>query len=159
MAEQNVAAQQHTWLQHHRDALGALDDAATADSLRLAIDDVLAHLDGEAFQQVAHRVLTAFTIQDGMHRLHGVANLALLDGGQNSALNNAAFEVKRRRVIAFDRAGAYVPLGTRRVFLKYYTDSESQQLHFWGPQDQEAYLAEIEKVVGPYLKAADQERR
>jgi hypothetical protein len=151
------AEQQRTWLQHHRDALGALDNAAQADSLRTSIDKVLGDLDGPAFQEVAHRVLAAFTIQDGTQRLHGVANLALLDGSQNSALNNAAFEVKRRRVINFDRAGAYVPLGTRRVFLKYYTDTESQQLHFWGPQDQEAYFAEIEKVVGPYLKTTEQE--
>lgn len=149
------AEQQRTWLHQHRDALGALDDAVKADSLLAAIDDVLAHLDGPAFQEVANRVLAAFSVQDGMQHLHGVANLALLDGSHNSALNNAAFEVKRRRVIDFDRAGAYVPLGTRRVFLKYYTDSESQQLHFWGPQDQEAYLAEIEKVLGPYLNVAD----
>lgn len=153
------AEQQRTWLQQHRDALGALDDVAQAQALRDAIDNVLADLDGRAFQEIAQRVLTAFTVQDGMHRLHGVANLALLDGSQNTALSNAAFEVKRRRVIAFDRAGAYIPLGTRRVFLKYYTDLGSQQLHFWGPQDQEAYLSEIENVVGPYLKSADQETR
>lgn len=153
------AEQQRTWLLAHRDALGALDDTVQADSLRDAIDNVLAHLDGTSFQDIAPRVLAAFTVQDGTQHMHGVANLALLDGSQNSALNNAAFEVKRRRVIEFDRAGAYIPLGTRRVFLKYYTHSESQQLHFWGPQDREAYLAEIKKVVGPYLNTANQETR
>jgi hypothetical protein len=65
------------------------------------------------------------------------------------------FEVKRRRVIELDRKGEYIPVCTRQVFLKYYTDADAQQVHFWSTQDREAYLNAIlatEGGVGLYLK-------
>jgi len=63
--------------------------------------------------------------------------------------------VKRRRIIELDRKGAYIPVCTRQVFLKYYTDADAQQVHFWSTQDREAYLKAIlspEGGVGRYLK-------
>jgi hypothetical protein len=42
------------------------------------------------------------------------------------------------------------------VFLKYYTDAEAQQIHFWGAQDRDNYLSAMispeRGVVFPYLK-------
>lgn len=91
--------------------------------------------------------------------MHSVTNLALLSGGDNTALGNAVFEVKRRRILELDRKGAYIPVCTRQVFLKYYTEAESQQVHFWGPQDRESYLQAMisseQGVVFPYLKPED----
>ena len=89
------------------------------------------------------------------HSVHSVSNLALLASGHNSALNNAVFEVKRRRVLELDRQGAYIPICTRQVFLKYYTDADAQQVHFWSTQDRDAYLSAILATnggVGAYLK-------
>ena len=64
------------------------------------------------------------------------------------------FEVKRQRILDLDRKGAYIPICTRQVFLKYYTDADAQQVHFWSTQDREAYLATIlssDSGVGAYL--------
>ena len=66
--------------------------------------------------------------------IDAITNLALLDRDDNSVLSNAVFEVKRRHIIELDRGGSYIPVCTRNVFLKYYTDAGAQQLHFWGPQ-------------------------
>ena len=44
---------------------------------------------------------------------------------------------------------------TRQVFLKYYTDADAQQVHFWSTQDRDAYLSAILATnggVGAYLK-------
>ena len=38
------------------------------------------------------------------------------------------------------------------VFLKYYTPSDKTDLHFWGEDDRKAYVAEMKKVLKPYLR-------
>jgi hypothetical protein len=67
------------------------------------------------------------------------------------------FEVKRRHIIELDRAGAYIPVCTRDLFMKYYTDSPAQQLHFWGPSDRQGYLDAMARVLEPYLRPDDPE--
>ena len=117
-------------------------------------------VEGQVFQALSRDVTAAFTLVDtsapaAAHTMHSVSNLALLSSGHNSALNNAVFEVKRRRVLELDRQGGYIPICTRQVFLKYYTDANAQQVHFWSTQDREAYLAAIlssDGGVGTYLK-------
>jgi hypothetical protein len=37
------------------------------------------------------------------------------------------------------------------VFLKYYTPSASNQLHFWGQQDRIAYIKGINNTLKDYL--------
>ena len=37
------------------------------------------------------------------------------------------------------------------VFLKYYTPSEGNQLHFWGRADRIAYDGAMNAVLAPYL--------
>ena len=51
-----------------------------------------------------------------------------------------------------DRNGKYIPFCTKMVFLKYYTKSEHNQLHFWGKQDRDAYLEAINRVLRNYLE-------
>src|SRR5690606_10659197 len=87
---------------------------------------------------------------------HSISNLALLDSRVNSALSNSMFEVKRRAVLTWDRTGSYIPVATRNVFLKYYTRERAQQVHYWSLQDREAYLAEIERRLDPYLDTSDE---
>jgi hypothetical protein len=83
---------------------------------------------------------------------HSIANLALLEQGVNSALNNSVFEVKRREIIQRDKDGSYIPACTRYVFLKYYTENGDQQLQFWSAEDRQAYLRAIVEAVRPYLQ-------
>jgi hypothetical protein len=59
--------------------------------------------------------------------------------------------VKRQEIIRRDKAGAYIPACTRDAFLKYYTDARAQQTHFWGTKDREGYLAEMLRLLDPYL--------
>lgn len=157
------AEQWKEWLRLHREALAdlpSLDELRREELLR-RIDDVGEKIDRQVFQELAREITAAFTLADGpnaaiVHSVHSVSNLALLASGHNSALNNAVFEVKRRRILELDRRGAYIPICTRQVFLKYYTDADAQQFHFWSTQDREAYLNAILSSsggVGAYLKA------
>ena len=83
--------------------------------------------------------------------LHSIANLALLRKSDNAALNNSTFDVKRNEIIKMDKTGQYIPFCTRMVFLKYYTPSADNQLHFWGQADRLAYVRDINRVLGKYL--------
>ncbi|MFO0564295.1 MAG: DUF262 domain-containing protein [Polyangiaceae bacterium] len=150
------------WLRLHREALASLpaNDEEHRDALLRRLDDVGEKIDRRVFQELARDVAAAFTLVDtsataGAHSVHSISNLALLASGHNSALSNAAFEVKRRRILELDRMGAYIPICTRQVFLKYYTDADAQQVHFWSTQDREAYSAALlspDGGVGAYLK-------
>lgn len=139
--------QQHRWLTDHRAALGALDPAKTL-AVRQSIDDALGAidaLDGQAFAALARDVTDLFTVtsddgDDAAASLHTLDNLALLPSDVNSALGNSVFEVKRRKILERDREGAYIPICTRRVFLKYFTAADAQQVHFWSPKDRTAWL-------------------
>jgi hypothetical protein len=148
------------WLRAHARALAQLnlpEAAAERDSLVTAIDTSLNALTKERFTDLAGQVLAMFSRFEQADNLDGIENLALLPREVNSTLNNAAFEVKRQRIIATDRRGAYIPICTRRVFLKYYTESADQQLQFWSRQDRDAYqaamFADESGILTPYLRS------
>ncbi len=143
--------QWQAWLREHRDALVAPwpDRPAARDALVARIDAEIDTIERASFEALSRDIGTVFTHErdqvdaDG---LHGLGNLALLPMDLNSALSNAVFEVKRRQVVRFDREGLPVPICTRRIFLKYYTDQGARQPHIWGPRDRAAWL---DALVGP----------
>lgn len=144
------------WLDCHREALADLpdiDDAQRADLLG-RIDEVLSgDVTQQIFSDLEHEITAVFSPNDEQDGgdVHLITNLALLDSRDNSSLSNSVFEVKRRRMITRDKAGSYIPVCTRNVFLKYYTEVVGQA-HFWSARDRSAYLAAIQEVVHPYLR-------
>lgn len=155
----NKVEQWREWLRLHREALRTLPvaDAVRRDELVQRIDATLqGDIDRARFEALASEVAGLFGPESQAQALHSITNLALLSCGDNSALGNAVFEVKRRRVLALDREGAYIPPCTRHVFLKYFTGADAQQVHFWSLQDRESYLSAMidpdRGLLRPYLK-------
>jgi hypothetical protein len=151
----NTVEQWTEWLRQHRDALYGMPniDAKEVEDLSDRIDDVLPVITLEGFQELETELRSIFSPPDldGTPEEHALSNLALLERDDNSTLNNSVFEVKRQRVLELDREGSYIPICTRNVFLKYYTERRAQQLHFWSPQDRRAYMDSIERELAPYL--------
>ena len=108
-------------------------------------------IEGTQFNELQQEVFKQLSNETEGDYLDSLANMALLNVGNNAALNNSVFEVKRRKIIEMDKTGAYIPYCTRMVFLKYYTPTPSN-LHFWGADDREAYIKAIEETLKPYLK-------
>ncbi len=158
-AEQLDEVRQWTkWLELHRDALLVLPgvDKHVVNDLVERIDAALPIITKDNFHKLEHEIIPLFTAPGGdADGVHAISNLALLAGTDNSALNNSCFEVKRREILRRDREGSYIPPATRNAFLKYYTESNALQVHFWGPQDREAYLAALYDTVEPYLQLED----
>ena len=79
--------------------------------------------------------------------MHGISNMALLSGSTNASIGNSVFEVKRQMIMDDDARGNYIPLCTRKVFLKYYNKNDKnftvQQNFYWSDKDRKHYLEDI----------------
>ena len=118
------------------------------------MNDALAKekLEGPEFFAIQQRVVELLSVKGNTEYLHSIANMALLSSTDNAALNNSTFDVKRNEIIKMDKAGQYIPFCTRMVFLKYYTPSADNQLHFWGHADRVAYVDAMNTVLVNYLE-------
>lgn len=87
--------------------------------------------------------------------IHGISNMALLDGNTNTSISNSVFEVKRQMILNADAAGEYIPICTKRAFLKYYNKNEEyftvQQSFYWSEIDRQHYLEDIKSVLQNYI--------
>ena len=96
--------------------------------------------------------------QDGTPTvIHGISNMALLSGSTNSSIGNSVFEVKRQMIMDADAKGTYIPICTRKVFLKYYNKEDNnftvQQNFYWSETDRVNYLNDIKMVLKQYIDA------
>ncbi len=83
--------------------------------------------------------------------LNGISNLALLDESTNKGYKNAVFPVKRKKIIDLDKSGGFVPLCTKNVFLKYFSDYPPK-ISFWTREDREKYEEDLARVLRDYLE-------
>ena len=101
----------------------------------------------------ALELITAFEVKQmgDTVPLHGLQNLCLLSRGVNSALSNRTFARKREimREIVMKATQEYIPMATRRVFLKYYSTSPKDNA-YWRREDAEAYMEHIRSVYKHY---------
>ena len=95
--------------------------------------------------------------------MHGISNMALLSGSTNASIGNSVFEVKRQMIMDDDAKGNYIPLCTRKVFLKYYNKNDKnftvQQNFYWSDKDRKHYLEDIKEVLKPYIDAENQNQK
>ena len=109
----------------------------------------------ERFNEIQKEVIIIFSPKEDVIKENGysheLANMALLDVSQNAALSNSVFEVKRHRVINYDKEGRYIPICTKNVFFKYYTQN-SPSLFFWGEADRRDYVEALNVKISPYYK-------
>ena len=103
------------------------------------------------FDNIFNEVCNVLSEDGDSEYIHTLSNMALLKKNDNAALNNSTFDVKRNKIVEMDQKGAFIPYCTKMVFLKYYTPSNDNQVHFWGKKDRDAYLAAMAKVLKPYL--------
>lgn len=83
--------------------------------------------------------------------IDGISNLALLDEKTNKGYKNAVFPLKRKYIIDLDKTGGFVPLCTKNVFLKYFSDYPPK-ISFWTQDDREKYEADLVRVLSDYLE-------
>ena len=85
-----------------------------------------------------------------------IGNLTLLNSDINRSYKDAPFPYKRYYVIDKDKEGShFIPFGTRSLFLKYFTSSETSvsqlQMFRWNEADRISYLEYIHTVIDPFF--------
>ncbi|TLM87291.1 hypothetical protein [Hymenobacter jeollabukensis] len=103
-------------------------------------------IDKDDFDQVQQQVFQLL----GEPEVHTIENMALLTANDNSALSNGVFPQKRRRVMELEREGSFIPIATRNVFLKYYSD-DHEHLAYWTAADRSNYVRAIRETLAHYL--------
>ncbi|MGI6231575.1 MAG: DUF262 domain-containing protein [Prevotella sp.] len=83
-----------------------------------------------------------------------LSNLTLLDSRTNREYKDAPFAYKRYCIVKYDRLGdRFIPVCTRNLFLKYYSDSDKQSSFLdtirWNEADRSDYLKAIHEKVDP----------
>lgn len=152
------------WLRLHQQSVASLK-TTIMDEQRMAdvdwlIDEIeMACRDDRlkevTFNNLSDRVIDMLSIRgESAEYVHSLSNMALLQKSKNSELNNALFDVKRRKIIEMDAKGQFIPYCTKMVFMKYYSSEkqDSVSFHFWGESDRVAYIAKMNEVLKPYLK-------
>jgi uncharacterized protein with ParB-like and HNH nuclease domain len=139
-----------SWLKLHISSIESLDDDNDELINEMKSGRDMQRLERQAFEDIQQKVIQKLSVQGNAEYMHSIANLALLNTSDNAALNNSTFDVKRNAIIDMDKNGQYIPFCTKMVFLKYYTPSERNQLHFWGQPDRTAYIEEINKILKVY---------
>jgi hypothetical protein len=143
------------WLDSHTSILlSVTQDKTQAEELLKEIEVIdRSTFRFEEFKNLSGRVLTLIPNDNSNENdyLHKIENMALLGLTQNISLRNSVFEVKRRKIMDMDRIGSFIPLATKRVFLKYYAPEKSwQHSSFWTKEEREAYKFEIRKCIEQY---------
>ena len=83
-----------------------------------------------------------------------LSNLTLLDSATNREYKDAPFAYKRYCIVKYDRMGdRFIPLCTRNLFLKYYTDSNKESSYLdnmrWSSADRKGYMDAMHEAVDP----------
>jgi len=133
------------WLKEHSILLGEMVESEDVRALLSEVEASYEKLSFPLFRSLSERILVYFNEagDDGHDFMHRIENLALLGVRQNISLSNSAFEVKRRKIIEMDKSGEFLPVATKRVFLKYYSDINNPNATLWTKVDRENYLNDI----------------
>lgn len=155
----NKKEDQQEWLNLHKKSLKNLhllrNNNREILTLIERIDANFENINKVNFDILFAEVFQILSESEDRSYIDSISNMALLSMEDNAALNNATFDVKRNKIIDMDKKGEYIPICTRRVFLKYYTESQDQQLHFWGDQDRTAYIKAMigeDGILNKYLQ-------
>jgi len=132
--------EQEQWL---KDALPYIDKQEPgADKLIAKIHDFT----GDDFDALFNDVLEHFKENIEEEDIHHISNLALLDSKTNRGYKNALFPVKRKTIIDRDKSGVFIPVCTKNVFLKYFTDYPPK-ISFWTAEDREKYMQDLQTTL------------
>lgn len=74
-----------------------------------------------------------------------IGNLVLLNSKINREYHNALFNQKRAKIINYDKKGIFIPLATKNVFLKYYTENPNEFI-VWDENDSKGYMDYLGKI-------------
>lgn len=102
--------------------------------------------DKTKFTNVYETIVNYF---NGLKDSNSIGNLTLLDSSTNRSYKNDVFPLKRKEIIERCCSETYIPLGTKKIFLKAYVDANN--LLKWTQDDADNYVKDIVEKISTYL--------
>lgn len=157
--------EQMVWLKHAREILSTLVGREDALVLGNTIETFLKSKDGndltdiqKPYQEFYGKVRNLFRDEaDEDVGENWIGNFTLLNSSINREYKDDPFFFKRQTIIDKDKAGLkFIPIGTRNVFLKYYSDSRQGASHIdvmkWSANDGTCYRGAIVETLNNFMK-------
>jgi uncharacterized protein with ParB-like and HNH nuclease domain len=106
--------------------------------------------DDVQFKSLFELIVAHFNSEIADEDINDLSNLTLLDSETNRSYKNAVFPFKRKTIIDRDREGVFIPICTKNVFLKYFSEYPPK-ISFWTQDDREKYEKDLYRVLGTFL--------
>jgi uncharacterized protein with ParB-like and HNH nuclease domain len=135
------------WLQ---DAKSFIDDSEDEGKDLIKRAEICECSNDSEFKNLFEEIVTHFNSGIKDEEMNDISNLTLLDSETNRGYKNAVFPLKRKTIINRDKAGIFIPMCTKNVFLKYFSDYPPK-ISFWTQDDREKYEEDLYKVLNNYL--------
>lgn len=104
----------------------------------------------EEFKAIFEEIVGHFNSEIQDVDINDISNLTLLDSTTNRGYKNAVFPLKRKTIITRDKSGVFIPICTKNVFLKYFSEYPPK-ISFWTQDDRDNYEKDLYEVLTPYL--------
>lgn len=143
----NTKEQWKQWLEDAIDGLKNIDQQEACELIKKIQYENNLELTKESFESLFQEVQKTSSDTDSNEELHTLDNLALLDGSTNSSISNNIFAVKRNMIIEAEKKNTFIPICTKNVFLKYYSE-KPKHIFFWSNKDREDYLDNMKNILG-----------
>jgi uncharacterized protein with ParB-like and HNH nuclease domain len=143
-----------TWLNDHVKSLSNINKIDFKELIqRMKEVQCKEEIKDDVFDQIISDVYIMESKYSGINEQnkHAIDNLCLLDKNTNSQLNNSMFDVKREKMKKRELDGYYLPICTRNVFLKAYTEYPPNNA-YWTDKDRKDYLKSIQKTYNYFIK-------
>lgn len=129
-----------------------LEDGRNAATLLSDIESKKLYLDknqpgADDFKKLYEAVIKYFEDFEGTD--NSIANLTLLDSGTNRSYRNAVFPIKRQTILENSMKDVFIPLCTKKVFMKAFVGSKN--LLRWHSDDKDAYKKDLIDCISKYL--------
>ncbi len=98
---------------------------------------------GNAIDENEFEELIGYILGEEDNRLK---NLCLLDSGTNRSYKNDSFKEKRRKIIKREMEGTFIPICTKNVFMKFYSN-DVRGIEIWNDTDRKSYFKNIQEVI------------
>lgn len=106
----------------------------------------------EEFKSLFEDIVSHFNSEINDEDINDLSNLTLLDSETNRGYKNAVFPLKRKTIIEKDKSGIFIPICTKNVFLKYFSEYPPK-ISFWTQDDREKYETDLYNVLKNYITA------
>lgn len=106
--------------------------------------------DDVEFKVIFDDIISHFNSDINDEDINDISNLTLLDSETNRGYKNAVFPLKRKTIIDRDKAGVFIPICTKNVFLKYFSDYPPR-ISFWTQDDREKYENDLYNTLEKFM--------